>query len=711
MTTRNDDWMKKRQAPNVAQDTVSDKDRRPARSAVLTAPWWGGRVARHAGRTHLLHPMTRAFVPIALLVAAGTAAAQPADSGGRLWPVPLAPAVSSNFCEYRDGRFHAGIDVRTGGREGVACRAVADGSVTRMRAGSLGYGKALHVTLADGDEAVYAHLAEFMPALEESLGAAQRREGRYHVDVRFAPGALPVRRGDVIAYSGATGTAGPHLHFETRDGDVAVNPFRRGFAVRDRERPSFTHLALVPLDPGARVEGACHPLELRPRRTGPGRYAIPDTLHLAGRVGVAAGVIDRLNSASGRLAPYEMEVWADDSLVAHIVLERIPFSASGEADLLYHAGANRARGVAFFELYPRDGESLEGRRFPGGGSLLPGGGPARVHRGRVVARDVAGNAAELSFLYVDAGANGGGSGPAWSGPRAPNLAPDIDGAFFVDGFAQFPLRAPRRVLRERGHDATHAQPADSVALLAADLTGQVEALLRTAGDDTATVYVTAFARGVAAAAVFPALGLGLAVAPDALYGDVVTYATRAQTGHAAANHGLVRVTEPVRVGPVGWVSRRGFDVRIEAPASGERDAIFRFDDRRRAWSYLATGARDAAGITARSTRPGVFAVLRDTTPPWLGAPELAWPQSYFTGAPYPEIRVPVEDRGAGIDDTRIAVTVGGVVRYARWDFAKKIIVVPLRGESIIGPQPVHVVVYDKVGNESVADATLTFETR
>jgi hypothetical protein len=209
---------------------------------------------------------------------------------------------------------------------------------------------------------------------------------------------------------------------------------------------------------------------------------------------------------------------------------------------------------------------------------------------------------------------------------------------------------------------------------------------------------------------FPALGLVLSVAPDALFGDAVVFATRAGTERAAAAHGLVPLTVPVRVGPVGWVTRRGFDVRVDHPGAGEQDALYRFDDRRRAWTFLGAEA-DSAGVTARSARPGVFAVLRDDAAPWLGAPELAWPRSYFTGEPYPEIRVAVEDRGAGIDDARIEVTVGGAARYARWDFAKKKIVVALRGEPIIGPQSVQVVVFDKVGNRSVADATLVFETR
>ncbi len=643
------------------------------------------------------------LLPFILAGVAGAANAA-GTAEPRLWPVPLGQAVSSNFCEYRDGRFHAGIDVRTYGREGVACRAVADGSVTRVRAGSLGYGKALYVTLEDGDEVVYAHLAEFMPALEESLTAAQRRAGAYDVDFQYPRGAVPVKRGQVIAYSGATGTAGPHLHFETRVRDVAVNPFRRGFAVTDRERPGFTRIAFVPLDPDARVQGACLPQEIVPRRVRPGRYVIADTLRLSGHVGVAAGVIDRLNSASGKLAPYEMQVWADDSLVSRIALDRFPFGDAGEVDLLYHAGANRARGTALFELYQRDGESLDGRAFTGGGSLFAPGNGIGVHSGRVVALDVAGNRAEVSFVFTDARTVPRNA--ALNGPRAPNLTPDIGGAFFLDGFAVFPRQTRKGATGGADGDAAPV-PGDRV-LRASEMTGRLVPLARTAGEDTATVYVTGFARGSAAAMRFPGMGVEVAVAADALYTDAVVFATRAGTDRVRASDGLLRMSVPVRIGPVGWVTRRGFVLCMDAPGNGERDAIYRFDDRRRTWTYVS-GTRDGDTITGRSSRPGVFAILRDTTPPWLGAPRLEWPSSYFTGEPQAEINVPVEDRGAGIDERRITVTVGGIERYARWDFAKKIIVVPLRGEPIIGPQSVQVVVFDKVGNRSVADATIVFE--
>ncbi len=124
------------------------------------------------------------------------------------WPVPLDPAVSSNFCEYRDGRFHAGIDVRTFGREGVPCIAVADGWISRMRAGSRGYGKALHLTLDDSTQIVYGHLSEFAPALEDTLLARRCATPPTRSISGCRRVAFACRRGDTIAYSGATGTHG-----------------------------------------------------------------------------------------------------------------------------------------------------------------------------------------------------------------------------------------------------------------------------------------------------------------------------------------------------------------------------------------------------------------------------------------------------------------------------------------------------------------------
>ena len=75
-----------------------------------------------------------------------------------LWPLHGERLLSSSFSEYREGHYHAGIDLRTFGRIGLPCLAVGDGSVQRIKVGPAGYGKALYLKLEDGRTAVYAHL-------------------------------------------------------------------------------------------------------------------------------------------------------------------------------------------------------------------------------------------------------------------------------------------------------------------------------------------------------------------------------------------------------------------------------------------------------------------------------------------------------------------------------------------------------------------------
>ncbi|MEO8677381.1 MAG: M23 family metallopeptidase, partial [Casimicrobiaceae bacterium] len=186
------------------------------------------------------------FPQIAWLVLGfGTACA--AEAPAPRWPLDLAPVLTSSFGEYRPGRFHAGIDLATGGRTGAACHAVGDGSVVRMRMSPYGYGKALYVQLDNGPLVVYAHLSRFAAPMAARARAEQRRGQRYTFDVNLPPGEMRVQRNTVIAWSGDTGIGVPHFHFELRDGDVARNPQTAGFPVHDTMAPAISEVSVVPL--------------------------------------------------------------------------------------------------------------------------------------------------------------------------------------------------------------------------------------------------------------------------------------------------------------------------------------------------------------------------------------------------------------------------------------------------------------------------------
>lgn len=98
-------------------------------------------------------------------------------------------------------RMHQGVDFAAPVGEPVL--AAGDGVVAAARWNG-GYGQMIRLDHGSGLETLYAHLSRWAPGL--------------------APGA-PVRQGQVIGWTGATGLAtGPHLHFEVLQAGRAIDP-------------------------------------------------------------------------------------------------------------------------------------------------------------------------------------------------------------------------------------------------------------------------------------------------------------------------------------------------------------------------------------------------------------------------------------------------------------------------------------------------------
>ncbi|HTL11970.1 MAG TPA: M23 family metallopeptidase [Bdellovibrionota bacterium] len=124
-----------------------------------------------------------------------------AYSGGYRWPLD-AGVVSSEFGG-RWGKEHKGVDVAADMGEPV--KASANGVVIYSGNGMRGYGNVIIVRHDNQVTTLYAHNSRLLKVVGQQ-----------------------VKGGETISLLGSTGhSTGPHVHFEIRDGEVAVNPRTR----------------------------------------------------------------------------------------------------------------------------------------------------------------------------------------------------------------------------------------------------------------------------------------------------------------------------------------------------------------------------------------------------------------------------------------------------------------------------------------------------
>ncbi|MFP4501259.1 MAG: M23 family metallopeptidase [Candidatus Hydrogenedentota bacterium] len=252
------------------------------------------------------------------------------------WPLELPRELTSSFGEYRPGRFHAGIDLRTGGVIGKNVYAAADGYVARVRCSPWGYGKAVYLHLEDGMTAVYGHLDDYYPLLRDYVRRAQHRARKYTVDLYPEPGLLPVTRGQLIAKSGQTGIGAPHLHYELRDAaQCPVNPRNHGITWPDTTPPRINGVLVQPRGGDGSVNGDLLPVTLQPRQAAGGGY-VTEPVTASGAIAFAVRYVDPASGGRYKLGAWRLRAATDAGEIFRVQCDRFAYADNSDGVVAYH---------------------------------------------------------------------------------------------------------------------------------------------------------------------------------------------------------------------------------------------------------------------------------------------------------------------------------------------------------------------------------------
>lgn len=225
----------------------------------------------------------------------------------RVKPIARPISLSGNFGELRATHFHSGIDLRTGGVEGVPVACVRDGRVVRVRVSPVGYGQALYVAHSDGTTTVYGHLQRFCPAVSDVVRRIQYDRQSFAIDEDVSGEGLFFKQGEIMAYSGNSGSSGgPHLHFEVRNTQTerALNPLLF-YEIDDKIPPVVKALCLYSVSGQGYVEliGRKQPVLQSAGHYACGQVAVP-----AGKIGLAFHALDRMDGSLNKLGLYRLQV-------------------------------------------------------------------------------------------------------------------------------------------------------------------------------------------------------------------------------------------------------------------------------------------------------------------------------------------------------------------------------------------------------------------
>ena len=320
-----------------------------------------------------------------------------------LTPLKIASSFSGGFGELRRNHFHTGLDFRTAGQTGLPVFAAESGTVARVSVSPSGYGHALYLQHADGHTTVYGHLSRFHPKIESYVETQQYLLKQFAVDLTLPVGLLSFQKGELIAWSGNTGSSGgPHLHFEIRDtkSEKPQNPLFFLHGITDKSSPRITSLYLYPLSGISSVNKGSKKLRIE---TIPSKTSTvlknKQPIEVFGDIGVGIQSDDDFNGAGLKCGIYSAELFLDEVSQFSFKMDHLAFDQGRyvNSHIDYEELISNKRWIQ--RLYLQPGNKMDIYHFNGNRGILTVS-DGKAHTIKIVVADAFGNSNVLIFKLL-----------------------------------------------------------------------------------------------------------------------------------------------------------------------------------------------------------------------------------------------------------------------------------------------------------------------
>lgn len=318
-------------------------------------------------------------------------------------PVDFPIYLSGNFGEIRTGHFHAGIDIKTQGVIGKKIYSVDDGYVSRIKISANSYGKTIYINHPNGYTTVYGHLSRFNDFLEKYAKNIQYQNNEYELNYFPTPNEIPIEKGQLIAFSGNTGSSdGAHLHFEVRETNeqIPVNPLFFNFKIEDNIPPVFYALELYPLGKNSTINSAKSKISFQLNKNN-NSYTLADTnnIYLSGEIGFGIEINDFLNKSHNRCGIYTLSVFVDNVEIYNHIIDKISFSETGyiKSHIDYAEKTKSKRTIQKTFIAPNNKLSIYKSNVNNGIFCFN---KDTLHTIKIIATDVYNNKSELIFNVI-----------------------------------------------------------------------------------------------------------------------------------------------------------------------------------------------------------------------------------------------------------------------------------------------------------------------